>query len=186
VIKGLAFDLDGTLISSTTANFLAYREALEQNGHALEWEQYKQYLGYDSTFFLKKIFPQIPDAEIPYVQNIKAECYPKYLSEIRLNASLISLIDNNRKNFSIALVTTAKKENVRTILDHFEIRSLFDLVITGNDVKLLKPHPDAYLLASKRMNLLGSQMIAFEDSVPGILSANEAGLSVIEVNFEDH
>ena len=185
MIKGLAFDLDGTLVSSTTANFLAYREALEQNSRVLEWEEYKKYLGHDSSFFLKEIFSQIPDAEILHVQNIKAQNYPKYLSEVKLNGSLMKLIENNKKNFSVALVTTAKKENVGNVLDHFKIRSLFDVVVTGNDVKLSKPHPAPYLLASKLMNLLGSEMIAFEDSVPGILSAREAGLSVIEVNFED-
>jgi len=51
----------------------------------------------------------------------------------------------------------------------------------GDDVAEGKPAPDIYLLAVKRLGVPADRCLALEDSLPGVESAERAGLTVIMV-----
>ena len=61
--------------------------------------------------------------------------------------------------------------------DDFE----FDVIVTGSDVKNVKPAPDLYLLAAKKLNVATGECIALEDSETGPASAKSAGIFCIAV-----
>ena len=53
--------------------------------------------------------------------------------------------------------------------------TLFDAIITGDDVTHQKPHPEAYQKAAQLLNLEPRQCLVIEDSTSGIQSASAAG-----------
>ena len=55
------------------------------------------------------------------------------------------------------------------------------VVVTGDDVAVLKPSPEAYVLAMQELELHPSRGVAIEDSVNGVLSAKAAGLFCVAV-----
>ena len=63
------------------------------------------------------------------------------------------------------------------------LTALFDLVITLQDVKFAKPHPWPYLQAMQQLGIGPRETVIFEDSAPGLASANEAGAWVIEAQW---
>jgi HAD superfamily hydrolase (TIGR01509 family) len=80
-------------------------------------------------------------------------------------------------------VTTASAGNVGAILEHFAMRRLFDIVVTGDDVARHKPDPEAYRLAAERLSVPAEACLVFEDSEVGAAGAIGAGMAVVRVRF---
>jgi beta-phosphoglucomutase-like phosphatase (HAD superfamily) len=53
--------------------------------------------------------------------------------------------------------------------------------VFGSEIKHLKPEPDIYLEALKRLGTDSSGCIAFEDSEAGVIAAKRAGLYTVAV-----
>jgi len=82
----------------------------------------------------------------------------------------------------IALVTASPREFVapivRGMVDELS-DSIFQTVITGDDVSPTKPNPDPYREASARCGAATGRTLVFEDSVTGCTSAASAGCVVV-------
>ena len=59
--------------------------------------------------------------------------------------------------------------------------TLFDLIVSGEDVQNPKPHPEPYLRAAELLGVDITQCVAIEDSVPGLASAVASGATVVGV-----
>jgi HAD superfamily hydrolase (TIGR01509 family) len=57
----------------------------------------------------------------------------------------------------------------------------FDVLVTGDEVRLGKPHPEAYLTAAERLGVDPAACVAIEDSPAGAASAEAAGAHVLVV-----
>lgn len=82
----------------------------------------------------------------------------------------------------LAIATTTTAANLDALLaPHFGLdwHRRFAAIVCGGDVARLKPAPDAYLEALRRLGLGADAALAFEDSANGIRSAQAAGLDVI-------
>lgn len=183
IIKGFFFDLDGTLVDTHESNFLAYKDAAEKVKTVTLGEDLRILIksGENSNSFLPKLIPGIIESEIKEINYIKKTIYPEYLSKSRLNRYLTGFLSQMSEHYTTVLVTTAKKENALAVLKNHGIENLFSIMIFGEDVENMKPHPDSYNLALKKSGLKSDEVIAFEDSCKGIASAEAAGIKVIHV-----
>ena len=185
-LKAILCDMDGTLISTYRANFLAYESAVKSHGLNLQEPLFRTTWGHDSQEFLPKLFPQIPLEAVDEIRNLKAEIYPDYFCETKLNSVLFWLLDSMRSQLKIGLVTTAKRRNVTALLAHYNLSDFFSVVVTGDDVLKSKPSPDAYLLATKALRADSTACIAIEDSDAGFQAAQAAGLMCLRIqSYED-
>ena len=55
------------------------------------------------------------------------------------------------------------------------VYDFFDTIVSGDDAKRRKPHPDLYLLAIEKLGMTPSECISIEDSGVGIRAAKSAG-----------
>lgn len=183
VIKGFFFDLDGTLVDTHEANFLAYQEAVKiVKGVDLD-DSLRDSIkaGESSHDFLPKHVSGIEDHEVDAVNSEKKRLYPQHLSKSTLNTELVGFLKNLTTHYTTVLVTTAKRKNAQSVLDHHSLAPLFTHTIYGDDVADMKPHPEAYLLALKLSGLQAYEVLAFEDSAKGMESATAAGINVIQI-----
>jgi beta-phosphoglucomutase-like phosphatase (HAD superfamily) len=65
------------------------------------------------------------------------------------------------------------------------IDDYFDLVLTHDDVKKRKPDPEVYLIALERMNVAREKCLIIEDSIEGVMAANNAGIEVLNIVDEN-
>ena len=86
-----------------------------------------------------------------------------------------------RNHLRLAVVSSALKTEVYQSLQITGIFSQFDVIVTGSDVKNVKPASDPYLLAAKKLNVAAGECIALEDSETGPASAKSAGIFCIAV-----
>ena len=178
------FDLDGTLFDTRKVNYQAYKYALDKYGVELDYELfasqfngrlYKTYMGMRMGDVIGT------DENIEAAHNLKIEKYSQFLNDAVINDSLFSMIDCMKDTYHIALVTTGATNNVYQILDYFNVRNKFELIITQNDVVNKKPDPEGFLKAMEYFNVSRENTIVFEDSDVGIDAAKKAGLVTYSV-----
>lgn len=185
-IKGLFFDLDGTLVDTIEANIKAYTYAAKKVGHTLDQKELASTFGMRSDQFLKKLLKDISEEDIKAIQKIKAESYKDFSHLITPNHILIDFLRTLKPDHITVLVTTASRSNVNLVLKIAGIENLFDFVITGDDVTNPKPHPEAYLKALELTGLSTEKVLAFEDSQTGLKSAESANLKTLLIKpFEN-
>jgi beta-phosphoglucomutase len=80
-----------------------------------------------------------------------------------------------KHGFVLTLVTGTARHEVERILSK-ELLGLFSVIITGNDVKKGKPHPEPYLIALKKLQMKPKDVVVFENAPFGIISAKRAHL----------
>lgn len=79
-----------------------------------------------------------------------------------------------------ALVTSSCRQVVDGLLAALPDEP-FDVVVTGDDVERMKPDPEPYLLAAKRLATDPAACVAVEDSAMGVASAVAAGCAVVDI-----
>lgn len=81
----------------------------------------------------------------------------------------------------VAVATTGRRAWVEPLLAAALPATVFDPIVTGDDVAHLKPDPEVYVTALARLHLPASEVIAVEDSANGVRAARGAGLRVAAV-----
>jgi len=182
MIQGLFFDLDGTLVNTYEADFLAYRDAIQEvSGVVVEQEAFYATHGMEMVDKLERLVPELSTDRYPEVRAAKKKYYKQYIHTTVVNEALVKLAAQFTTHKKCVIVTTAKRENVESVLRHHDLLELFPVIICGDDVSKPKPDPEAYLIALEKTGLRPDEVIAFEDSPTGIASAKAAGIAVIEV-----
>jgi HAD superfamily hydrolase (TIGR01509 family) len=83
--------------------------------------------------------------------------------------------------FKLAVASSGARRYVELVLERFEIADYFQAVVTGDDVTVGKPNPEAYLVASKKLGVSPSVCAVLEDAAKGIQSAKAAGCFCVAV-----
>ena len=81
----------------------------------------------------------------------------------------------------LAVATSSVSTSARPLLDRTGIRSLFSVVITGDEVQQGKPHPDIYLRAAKKLGISPEACLVIEDSLAGIAAGKAANMRVAAI-----
>jgi beta-phosphoglucomutase len=187
--KVLFFDLDGTLVNTHEANFEAYSEAIKSVNinKTVDYNLLKTEIqnGVNSKIFLSKLVTDITTEDISLINKYKADIYPKYLHKTTINNELLNYALQAKATNKLVLVTTAKQKNATAVLKHHNIENIFDAKIFGDNINNLKPDPEIYNFAADYVkNNWGynkDEIITFEDSISGIIAAEEAQIRVIKV-----
>ncbi|MFN9902506.1 MAG: HAD family hydrolase, partial [bacterium] len=71
---------------------------------------------------------------------------------------------------------------VLTVLSKFNIIDKFDLILSNEDVKNSKPHPEIYWKAISEIGVLPEETLIVEDSPYGLLAASRSNSHILRVN----
>lgn len=185
-MKALMVDFDGTLARTAVANRSAYLKALAENGVTISEAEFEEKAhGLHWSRFLPVFLRDVKDAvEAEHVAKRKGELYFEAASSIEINWPLVELIKSVKPTLRVALVTTASRASVTNILAAHGLSDLFELLVTGEQVKAHKPDPEAYHLAAESLGVKPDECLIFEDSDAGVQSGKAFGGSVIRVQFE--
>ncbi len=181
-MKKLAMiDLDGTLFDTNEVNYYAYKEALNEKGFSIDYEYYKNEC---NGRYYKVFLPSIVnnDEEVmEYVHKRKKELYEKFLDKAIVNLHLFNILESIKKDYYLAIVTTASKKNTYDILKYFNKVELFDLILTHDDIEKSKPNPEGFLKALDYFKMDVKDAIVFEDSDVGIEAAKKIGVTIFKI-----
>lgn len=178
--KLILCDLDGTLFDTTKVNYYSYKEALNKINYDMDYDFFiKECYGKHYKEFLPKI--GLNEKEMEVVHKIKKNTYRKHLNTAKINVHLFNILEVSKNEYYIALVTTASKENSEQILNFFNKKELFDLIIAAEDVENKKPNPEGFIKAINYFRIKSEDTLIFEDSNVGIKAAVKSGANVFKV-----
>lgn len=83
------------------------------------------------------------------------------------------------KGVKMGLVTSSDREKIDRAFEMYEMKDLFDTVVTAGRIIRGKPDPMCYLLAASDLEVSPAQCLVFEDSFAGIQAGKAAGMRVI-------
>jgi HAD superfamily hydrolase (TIGR01509 family) len=183
-IKAVFFDLDGTLVNSEPLKAEALSLTMQQFGAIVPKEIYKKVMGQSWEVVLNEFF-QHGNKEIPendFNPFFRTHYRQLIQSKIQTDLELCALMKALKvRGIKLAVVSSAAKWMVDEILKQISLDQVFDLIVTGDDVKKHKPDPEAYHFALQKLQASPNETLIFEDSEAGFQAAREVGVPVIAV-----
>lgn len=178
--KLILCDLDGTLFDTLEVNYYSYKEALNIFNYDIEYNFFlEQCYGKYYKDFLSEL--GFNEEEMEKIHKIKKELYKKYLGCAKINGNLFNMLQVMKDFYYIALVTTASKKNSEEILNFFDKKDLFELIISAEDIKNKKPNPEGFIKAMNYFDINPKDTLIFEDSNVGIEAAIKSGANVLKI-----
>ncbi len=94
-----------------------------------------------------------------------------------------------QKGFKIGLATNSPAKLIDEVLNTLNISHYFHEISSSEHESKGKPDPAVYLSTAKKLNVSPSNCIAFEDSISGLIAAQQANIKTVAVppteNFSD-
>lgn len=182
-IKGLVFDLDGTLIDTMPAHFLCWQEISKKYDFDFSENLFYELAGRPAKRIVEHINKtQNKNLDKIQIDNEKEELYLKYLPELKLVNPVVEVAKFAKKiAMPIAIGTGARRDIAIMTLEATKLNNLFEIMICSEDVKEHKPHPDTFLACAKAMNIHAHECLVFEDAEFGFEAAKRAGMKFIDV-----
>lgn len=81
----------------------------------------------------------------------------------------------------VAVATTGTRAWAEPLVEHLLGVGTARVTVFGDDVRALKPDPEAYRLALERLGVAAQDAVAVEDAAPGLAAARAAGLATVVV-----
>ncbi len=180
-LKAIIFDLDGVLINSIKYHVISWKTAFENHGIKVSEEELYLYEGMSFRETIDKISEKVnkkfTDKEKRLIYSDKIDIFTK-MFELYIYPKIIDFLKFLKdKGLILAVVTGSNKNHTHKVLDE-NFTNLFDVIVTGEDVKFGKPAPDEYLKALKMLKIDANDAIVIENAPLGIMSAKNAGLKV--------
>jgi beta-phosphoglucomutase len=191
-LRAAVFDFDGVIVDSEPLHFRSLHDALAEDGVFITREEYwGVYLAYDDReavrLALERHGEPAPPERLARVEQAKASLFAALIPGIPVFDGAPQLVRALAAEMPVAIASGAKHDEIDAILTGLGLRDAFSAVVGADDVARTKPDPAPYLeaarlLATSAPGLQPFDCVAFEDSLPGILSARSAGMRVVGVS----
>ena len=180
MIKAVLFDVDGTLVSLDVVVEAINHTCRDWNLRELtKGEIYEKVIGLPLKDSLKEFFPFTKQQAIQFSEDYH-ENYKKYhVAHLLPNAKQV-LQTLKDKKIKVGIVTTkSKATGLKTIKD---LNIPHDVLITQDDVKKVKPHPEPINKALEKLKVQPAEAMMVGDHLYDIESANKAGCISIAID----
>ena len=187
MIKLVIFDLDGVLISAKDIHYEALNTAIKEVG--VEYiitknEHLNFYDGLKTTSKLNKLTRDkgLPIKSHQKIWKTKQKITQEKLKELKPSDNLIKTFEYIKsKGCKIACCSNSIRRTIYTALAKIGAMEFFDLVISNEDVKNQKPHPEMYWDAMSSLCFTPEETVIIEDSPHGLLAAQRCGSECLRV-----
>ena len=183
-MKGIIFDLDGTMVDNMMVHHRAWQSKLKTLGLDLHLDEVMEKVHGVNEEILERLFGDLYTLEERKQHSFeKEEEYRRiFKSELKLIEGLPQfLITLQERGVPLAIGSAAPPENVDFVLDNLNIRHFFKVILHARSVTRGKPDPEIYQKAAAGLNLSPEECLIFEDAPVGAEAARRAGSKVVIV-----
>ena len=194
MLQAVIFDFDGVITDSEILHFRAFNKVLVRHGLELtKKEYYTKYLGLSYVDCYHTLIAEgrlaIDKSQVQDLVRKKTHIFEeltrtdgKIIEGVREFLDLLAA-----KKVRTAICSGALRAEIELILEDANLRGFFEVIVSAEEVKRGKPHPEGFLLTLKRLNANGVTRIAaqrcvvIEDSHWGLQAAKAAGMQTVAV-----
>jgi beta-phosphoglucomutase family hydrolase len=181
-IRGLIFDCDGTLADTMPLHWKAWQIILERHRLHLPEERFYALGGVPSRDILRVLAAE-QGVQLDHlaVAKEKEEAYLPFISKVEPIRVVLDIARQQFGHLPMAVASGGSRTIIEQVLEHLQIRSLFNAVVTNEDVTRQKPAPDIFLEAARRIGVPPTQCRAYEDTDLGLEAIRAAGMDAVDV-----
>lgn len=183
-IRGLIFDLDGTLADSMPLSFRAWQNALSRYDASIDSSVLKPFLGAPGIRIAEEILRVTNlSAEVPVKEIVesKQEEYHKLQHLILPIEPVMDIVRRYHGILPMAVGTGGHRETSLKTLEIIGAKNYFDIIVSSGDVTNPKPDPETFLRCAELMGVEPAFIEVFEDGEMGFQAARSAGMTVTDV-----
>lgn len=183
-IKGLIFDLDGTLADTMPYHFKGWRKACQKFGADIDTAFLRKHTGTPGWIIAEEIIKKCNLEGNVTITQIMDEKLIEFYKEQHLVKPILPVVEIVKKYFGklpMSVGTGGHREAVERTLEVTDLRKYFDIIVTANDVENFKPHPETFLKCASLMNIDPQFIEVFEDGDLGIEAAIRGGMTPTDV-----
>ncbi len=178
----IIWDMDGIIFDTERLSYVAWQEGAKSIGQEIDLELFQSLIGMNSRAIQTRLLDELGDKiDVEALTHAAGKSYDRLIANgapLKTGAkACLKLIANSPLPQSLA--TSSSYRYAAKKLEFHGLLNLFNAVVTGDQVEHGKPHPEPYLLAARKLGIHPSRCLAFEDSVNGIRSAKEAGMTTV-------
>jgi beta-phosphoglucomutase-like phosphatase (HAD superfamily) len=183
-VKGLIFDLDGTLADTMPYHFIGWEKACKKYGAHIDSSFLRKHTGSPGWIIAREIIKDCGLNGSVTIDEIVNEKLQEFFSVQHFVKPIEPVTDIVKRYFGIlpmAVGTGGHREAVERTLEITDLRKYFEIIVTANDVNSFKPHPETFLKCAELMKVNPEFIEVFEDSELGIEAAHKAGMIATDV-----
>jgi HAD superfamily hydrolase (TIGR01509 family) len=188
MIKLIIFDLDGVLIEAKQLHYEALNDALINHAPdcVISWNEHLS--KYDGLKTKQKLDMLTNDKGLDIklhktIWEEKQKITNEKLRTITPHSNLTTLLKKlSEDGFKIACCSNSIRKTVLTVLSKLEIIEYFDQILSNEDVKNSKPHPEIYWKVISEMGVIAEETLIVEDSPYGLLAASRTHAPILRVS----
>lgn len=184
MIKAIIFDFDGLLVNTEELRELSIRNFLMAKGKRFKVRDYIALMkttSDETAMFLKKKFEL--NESIAEITSQRRNFFEELFESRLVLMEGVGVFLRKLRSFNLkkGIASGRNKKDVFDGLTRLGIIDSFEVIITAEDVNKLKPDPEGYLLAAKKLRVSPGECIAFEDTPHGIEAAKMAGMTCVYI-----
>ena len=189
-VAAVIFDLDGTLIDSIDIYFSIVEEALERLNlpavsrsrilEAAESEDFKWELVLPQDVLNHK--EKIIDEAWAVINEIAPQMFADNLDLVQGAGSVVEKLSS--KGLKIGLVTSTQRQYLETKMQPLKtagVDTLFEVIITSDDVEKRKPAPDPLIACAQQLDLKPDNCVYVGDTTTDVRAGKAAGMRTVGV-----
>jgi HAD superfamily hydrolase (TIGR01509 family) len=186
-LAAVLFDMDGTLVDSEKIWDVGLNELADRYGGLLSAAARAQMIGTSMLESMRILHDDLgqprrdPRVSVGWLERRVRELFAEGLVWRPGARELLAAVRAER--VPTALVTATRRHLVEVALTTIGAHN-FDVVVCGDEVDEVKPHPQPYRTAAALLGAQPSRCVAIEDSPTGTASARAAGCVVVAVPCE--
>jgi beta-phosphoglucomutase len=186
-IEAVVFDMDGVLIDAKDWHYEALNRALGLFGYTISRAEHLT--TFDGLPTRRKLDMLTEERGLPrglhgFLNDLKQQytvdlvhlrCKPMFVHEYALS-NLKAL------GYRLGLGSNSIRSSVELMMQKSNLIGYLDVLVSNEDVKKAKPHPDIYLKAAEELGVAPANCLVVEDNENGIKAAQAAGCPLLVVN----
>lgn len=182
-IKGVLFDLDGTLVNTTPLILESFRHTFKQFGMPVPSDgELVAGFGLPMRTAVTAYMPEeMADEFCDAYRAYQRTRHDELIEGIDGVAETLSAL--KQSGIKMAVVTSKKRPAAIRDLGCYDLVEYFDTIIACDDCTENKPLPGPSLMALKRLGLRGADCLAVGDSPYDLQSARAAGCQTAAVRY---
>jgi HAD superfamily hydrolase (TIGR01509 family) len=182
LLRGVIFDVDGTLVDSNDAHARSWVDTFAEAGYNVPFDVVRPLIGMGGDKLLPKTIGIAAESdEGKKLTRRRSEIFrEKYLPHLKpLEGSRDLLLRVRADKLKPVVATSAKDEELEGLLKAAQVADLMEEKATASDAKRSKPDPDIVVAAIKESELPPSDLVMIGDTPYDIEAATKAGVRII-------